>query len=861
MKRFGLGVAAALLLALVYFLSLSFSAQAAPSLTPVCGLISTNTTWTAANSPYEVCSTGATVNAGITLTVQSGVTVQFVPGSSPLLAVHGKLLALGLPAQPITFTAVLTAQSPGAWQGLTADGTLLGPAVVDLNHVTLDYGGTNAVFYGAQLYAGYATLTVTHSLLRNGQKNGIWTTGVGSIAIEDTVFTNNAADAVHLTQPALGLALSGLTASGNGLNAVYVGGTTYLAGQHLWPAAGIPYVVDGLLGNHLGDALTVEAGSELQFTSNGVLNIGGTLKAIGLPGAPITLTGQTKTPGAWAGLVLFGGLQPANAQLEHVTLEYGGRNASGANVTVDAGYLMAHYSIIRNSQRDGVRLNSNAHAALLNSQIISNTLYGVRNTQVTHAILATNDWWGDPNGPTDDAAACSPGHGDKITAGVLFRPVLTSTNLSAVFPLSNDPILTLTPRKWFGPADGLTRIYFDITLVDGNGAPLAGRTVRLNTSLGVATDGGITDANGHTLAYLVSNATGDADVTAALDVTSCEGAMSPTSQVSFTTPLNILDLFPNSPASYFDGNITISPQPVIVGVPALVSARLTNPLTVPITVDVSFGVAQSGINLIFGPIRDYVGQVIPPKGTITLSTDWVPPTTGHICIRVIYTVTGLGSGLALPSGPSSGSAGLNTQSHHGATGSSTKPGALDRTINALDAMGSFIGNAFDTDPFSIPLELLNRGITLQLHFSEIIFGALAGDPPRQDYKQLDSPHKLQLPPVQAGGGLTQARAAALNALDDALAEANADARASAIALDRSGGASAAGDLQWSSLQSAAVIHYNQLLGSALITMAARLDNVLNVAAGEGETSLSHFHLAGHQRPAAPAVRVHRARDF
>ena len=78
--------------------------------------------------------------------------------------------------------------------------------------------------------------------------------------------------------------------------------------------------------------------------------------------------------------------------------------------------------------------------------------------------------------------------------------------------------MTLTPRRWFAPADNLTRIYFDITVRDGNGAPIPGRTVRLTTSLGAVTDGGITDPNGKTLAFLTSTSVGDAVVTASLDV-------------------------------------------------------------------------------------------------------------------------------------------------------------------------------------------------------------------------------------------------------------------------------------------------------------------------------------------------------
>lgn len=64
---------------------------------------------------------------------------------------------------------------------------------------------------------------------------------------------------------------------------------------------------------------------------------------------------------------------------------------------------------------------------MLNSQIYSNTLYGVANQAPAAAILATNNWWGDANRPEADTATCSSGQGDKVTNGVLFRPVLTHT--------------------------------------------------------------------------------------------------------------------------------------------------------------------------------------------------------------------------------------------------------------------------------------------------------------------------------------------------------------------------------------------------------------------------------------------------
>jgi hypothetical protein len=250
------------------------------------------------------------------------------------------------------------------------------------------------------------------------------------------------------------------------VNGVFIAGTTQMNGRRRWAYSGIPYVIDAPVIVVAGDALTIEPGSELQFTATGRLDILGEFNAIGLPQAPITLTGQLKTPGAWQGLIVHGAvMDQALAQLDYVTIEYGGSASAGANIEVGlGGQLVARHSRIRYSSKDGVRNDSaNTSISILNSQVLSNTLYGVRNQFTTTAILATNNWWGDANGPTSDNPACSTGQGDKVTNGVLFRPVLTDALTTRGFPMSDAPILTLTPRRWFAPADGTTKVYFDIT--------------------------------------------------------------------------------------------------------------------------------------------------------------------------------------------------------------------------------------------------------------------------------------------------------------------------------------------------------------------------------------------------------------
>ncbi len=773
MKRSTNLIVRSLIVLAILFAGYSLPAQTAPNSSSVCSALLTSTRWTVANSPYNVCTSGVTVPSGLTLTIDPGVIVRFSDGAGAALFVQGTLVANGTITQTITFSRGVT--STATWAGISADGTANNPANVNLSYVTIDHGGVGGSF-SAGVYANHAAITVTNSLIQNGAGSGLDFSFNTRFNVQSTSFVGNSQDAVLLNTPSTDLLMTNLSASGNGNNGIRIIGTTSWPGQRRWAYPGIPYIVDGEMYNQFGDILTIDPDNLLQFTAAGFMSIGGRLNALGTPGDTITMTAQTKAIGGWRGLIVYGSTQPAIAQLDYVTIEDGGNGSNGADIQVTDGQLIANHSIIRKSSNDGVYFGNSSGGSIYDGQIISNTVYGVYNPQLTQAVLATNNWWGDPAGPKSDLAICSSGNGDRVTSQVLFKPVLTDTKIIPAFPLSNAPILTLTPRRWFAPADNVTRVYFDITLRDGNGAPIPGRTVKLTSSLGTVTDGGITDASGKTLAYVTSPSTGDADVTARLDgLTSCEGVLSPEAKVTFTTPINITDLLPNAPASYFDGDIQVSPLPVVTGITSTITAKLTNPLTQSVTVDVSFGFAQAGIGLVFGPIKDVVGQVIPAESSVVLSASWLPVVSGHYCVQVSYNITGVG--LARAQTPQAGGRQLkqfNLNVQQATTGSPAKSGGLEKTRNSLKAVNKFVDRTYDTGPIAIPLAVVNKGIGWDLDNAEKISNALNGDPPRQDYKQIDLAHKLSLPPIQPGPGISAARAAALNQLDDALAQANAD---------------------------------------------------------------------------------------
>jgi hypothetical protein len=79
--------------------------------TDVSGLISTNTTWTKANSPYVVTG-NILVAEGVMLTIEPGTEIRF--DASKVLQINGTLVARGSSNDSIRFTSN-TVQEPGAW--------------------------------------------------------------------------------------------------------------------------------------------------------------------------------------------------------------------------------------------------------------------------------------------------------------------------------------------------------------------------------------------------------------------------------------------------------------------------------------------------------------------------------------------------------------------------------------------------------------------------------------------------------------------------------------------------------------------------------------------------------------------------
>jgi len=147
--------------------------------TYVSGLISVNTTWSAANSPYIVTANAA-VAQGVTLTVEPGVTVKFSTGT--YLQIQGCLNAQGTSSNKIVFTSRQGTPAPGDWQYIKFNDTS------DDANCVIKFAEIKYADFG--IYCTDASPSIGENTISNNNY-GIYYNGGSSIISSNTISGNS----------------------------------------------------------------------------------------------------------------------------------------------------------------------------------------------------------------------------------------------------------------------------------------------------------------------------------------------------------------------------------------------------------------------------------------------------------------------------------------------------------------------------------------------------------------------------------------------------------------------------------------------------------------------------------------------
>ncbi len=356
--------------------------------------ITSNVTWTLANSPYTLTD-NIVVSPNVTLTIEPGVIVK--GKSNTELQIQGHLEAIGTPTQMITFTSENNTAA-GQWVGLKFVG-----GTGELRHTVLRYAGhtplgesqslgifensevsiyssaiisntehginiqDSRVILSDTLFSGHSTTknrnvinargTSTITVISSTFENNLSQCGLdaqGTITVQHTTFRNNAGPGLCLEADnwarASALTFINDTARIQG-NTSTVDNTISRAMRlpTAWGAEFYELSEEVTLGS--GVPMTIEPGIELRANPGASLVIAGHLTARGTPTQPITFTSMTTGTQQWEGVIFDGG----SGDLAYVTARNAGEETS----------LVA--------QRGGIMLNNQANVTLQYSRILSNS--------------------------------------------------------------------------------------------------------------------------------------------------------------------------------------------------------------------------------------------------------------------------------------------------------------------------------------------------------------------------------------------------------------------------------------------------------------------------------------------------------
>ncbi len=291
------------------------------------GSLTASGRWDYAELPYLLAG-DVTLESGVTLTIDPATVIQTGDLAVDLL-VKGTLHAVGGADQPILFTS-MGDKPENRWGGILFTGSTANASV--LEHCAVRHGGSNFASAAIDSMIRCESSSPTFNACRVEDSANAGISLIDSQAQLTSIhFVNNRAAALYMDARCFPV-FTGITAEGNGYDALLIRGGTILAGGR-WDYAEIPYLLDSDITLASGATLTIDPGTVVQSRDIATdFIIQGTLYAAGETGRPIVFTSLKDIPdNAWGG-ILFSNSGSDGSILKHCQIRYGGTNFASATV-------------------------------------------------------------------------------------------------------------------------------------------------------------------------------------------------------------------------------------------------------------------------------------------------------------------------------------------------------------------------------------------------------------------------------------------------------------------------------------------------------------------------------------------------
>jgi hypothetical protein len=318
------------------------------------GSISADETWCASDGLIHSLGDTVTVQRGVTLTIEAGVTVDWAEANwSQYVIVLGHLDVNGTAAKPVLLTRSINYPNQN-WGGLFFDGSQ-GDGSGTINYATIQHAGANFLPPGCAGVCGNGQTAVfvkdlapgkqvriNHSTITDNVNKGLFVVD-STVAVNNTTFSNNKMP-IHIVGSTSALSYSGNTFHDNAYPYYYQYnytiqqdliflGADALTGQDFdLPAQnGLDaYVYPAGATIPPGTTMTVQPGVTLRTEWSYYISVQGRLEAEGTPELPILFSSMPR-PDAntilyWGGLYFDGTQGNGSGSMRHASIEYGGAN-------------------------------------------------------------------------------------------------------------------------------------------------------------------------------------------------------------------------------------------------------------------------------------------------------------------------------------------------------------------------------------------------------------------------------------------------------------------------------------------------------------------------------------------------------